>query len=390
MAKDTPKVNGAESSDKPCCCPTEATQASEQFQPWAFADSFRQNSTYRWMEGNVLSLSRNIPRVSTKLGLHDIIGSWKARWGMGRKTYRIPPGLYAVGSPSPESPVLVTANYKMSFDKLRVQLHNRDVWMLVLDTKGINVWCAAGKGTFGTDEIVGRLEQERLAEVVTHRRLILPQLGATGASAHEVKARSGWKIKYGPIRSEDLTSYFDSGMKTTPQMRQVQFSFLNRLVLIPVELVMSAKYLLIAAVCLMALSGLNSHGYSFERLWSVGSRSIMLLLMAYIAGAAVTPAMLPWLPGPAFSLKGAAAGAIAILIVLGFAFSGAAIFDHWLEAGSWILLVPAVASFLAMNFTGASTYTSQSGVRNEMRIAVPAQISVTVIGTVMWLASRFV
>ena len=64
--------------------------------------------------------------------------------------YKVDPGLYAIGNPNERSPVLVTANYKMSFDNLREALPGRDAWILVLDTRGINVWCAAGKGTFGT------------------------------------------------------------------------------------------------------------------------------------------------------------------------------------------------------------------------------------------------
>ena len=76
--------------------------------------------------------------------------------------YTVEPGLYAVGKPDERSPVLVTANYKLSFDKLRNELTGRNVWILVLDTKGINVWCSAGKGTFGTMELVGRIESTGL------------------------------------------------------------------------------------------------------------------------------------------------------------------------------------------------------------------------------------
>ena len=92
--------------------------------------------------------------------------------------YRVEPGLYAVGQPDPQSPVLVSANYKLSFDRLRCRLAGLSVWILVIDTNGINVWCAAGKGTFGADEIVRCVESSRLSEVVAHRTLIVPQLGA--------------------------------------------------------------------------------------------------------------------------------------------------------------------------------------------------------------------
>ena len=58
--------------------------------------------------------------------------------------YSVEPGLYALGQPDDSSPVLVTANYKMSFDWLQQALPNRNAWIPVGDTKGINVWCAAG------------------------------------------------------------------------------------------------------------------------------------------------------------------------------------------------------------------------------------------------------
>ena len=94
------------------------------------------------------------------------------RWGIGRNHYQVTPGLYASGTPDADSPLLVSANYKLSFDCLRAALNGESAWLLVIDTKGINVWCAAGKGTFGTDEIVHRCQATRVSELVSHRQLI--------------------------------------------------------------------------------------------------------------------------------------------------------------------------------------------------------------------------
>ena len=84
-------------------------------------------------------------------------------------SYKISPGLYAVGNPDHTSPVLVSANYKLTFDKMRKELSELDCWLLILDTKGINVWCAAGKGTFGTNELVRRISKTRLSKIVSHK-----------------------------------------------------------------------------------------------------------------------------------------------------------------------------------------------------------------------------
>ena len=90
----------------------------------------------------------------TTVSARDVWGTLGARIGIIRRDYKVAPGFYAAGSPGPQSPVLVTANYKLSFDALRHQLLGIDAWLLVIDTRGINVWCAAGKGSFSTDEVI--------------------------------------------------------------------------------------------------------------------------------------------------------------------------------------------------------------------------------------------
>lgn len=190
-----------------------------------------------WITGQLSTSVGAIATIAAKLSFQDILGTWKARWNINRMDYQVPPGLYAVGNPEATSPVLVTANYKMSFDRLRQELDGLGLWILVLDTKGINVWCAAGKGTFGTAELVNRISLVKLAEVVTHRKLILPQLGAPGVSAHEVLKNSGFKVIYGPVRAEDVREFLENGMNATPEMREVRFGIMDRLVLTPIELV---------------------------------------------------------------------------------------------------------------------------------------------------------
>jgi hypothetical protein len=129
------------------------------------------------------------------------------RWGYRRGGHRVTPGLYTIGNPTPESPVLVTANYSLSFDAVRSSLPGADGYILVLDTLGVNVWCAAGKGTFSTDEIVRRVEATRLSEVVSHRTLILPELGGPRRRRARGQAAHGLKVEYGPVRAADLPEY---------------------------------------------------------------------------------------------------------------------------------------------------------------------------------------
>ncbi len=161
--------------------------------------------------------------------------------------YQVPPGLYAVGAPSAGSPVLVSANYKLSFDHLRGVLCGRDAWILVLDTHGINV-------------------------------------------------------VYGPVRASDLPAFLDARMKAQPEMRRVLFPLRDRLVLVPVELVTGAKYALAVAAGFGLLGGLSSRGYSLASLGTTGVTSASLVLASFVGAAVLGPALLPWLPGRAFAL----------------------------------------------------------------------------------------
>lgn len=328
---------------------------------------------------------REILRVATELGLGDWLGAAKVRCGLGRTKYTVEPGLYAVGKPDGDSIVLVSANYKLSFDALRRELTGLDAWIMVLDTKGVNVWCAAGKGVFGTDEIVGRVELVELGKIVNHRKLIVPQLGAPGVAVHQVRERCGFSVIYGPIRASDIIEFVKAGNKAAPLMRQVRFSLYDRLILTPLELALTWKYLLFAAAMLFILSGLSRQGYSSALAADNAGRLVMTLLAASIGGAVLGPALLPWLPGRSFSFKGFIAG-----LFVGAMASLLKLTGSGIESVAWMFMIPAAASFLTMNFTGASTYTSLSGVKKEMRIAVPLQIIAVAIGLTVWIVGRFV
>jgi hypothetical protein len=370
--------SGSNRDDQPCCGPIVD-----------IVDTAAADTSAPWMDGVVETSIRDILRVTTDITWRDRLGAWRARWGIGRMSFRIEPGLYAVGSPTAESPVFVTANYKMSFDRLRSALKNIDGWILILDTKAVNVWCSAGKGTFGTNELVNRIGTVRLPEIVSHRRLILPQLSATGVSAHEVKKRCGFRVIYGPVRADDIPVFLNARMKATPEMRRVEFPFKDRIVLAPVEIVGHGKYGLLAMAVMFLLAGLGSDGYSLSRLFSFGLWGAILLLAAWVFGAVMTPAFLPWLPGRAFSVKGAWVGVV-LLIISGVVFSAYPhVFHSWASALAWLFIIPSVTSFLGMEFTGSSTYTSLSGVRKEMRLAVPLQIAGAAAGTILWIAGLF-
>jgi acetyl-CoA decarbonylase/synthase complex subunit gamma len=298
--------------------------------------------------------------------------------------YMVDPGLYAIGDPGAESPVFVTANYKMSFDLLRRAAAGIDAWILVLDTQGINVWCAAGKGTFGTDELVDRIEASGLSDVVSHRRLIVPQLGAPGVSAHEVRKRSGFQVVYGPVRADDLPAFLKDGLKATGRMRTKDFSFMERLALVPIEVVPAVKWALLTAAVLYIISFFVSGASASKALvWTLFA--VVSVGASILAGAVLTPLLLPWLPGRAFSTKGFSVGLLCAVCSLPL--TGALRHPGMAAVFAQLVSIPALAAYLAMNFTGASTFTSLSGVQKEMRFALPLEIGGTAAGLALWIAA---
>lgn len=339
-----------------------------------------------FLTGEVAISGVSVPQVSTELYFKDFLGAVMVRWGINRGNYKVAPGIYAVGSPDASSDVFVTANYKLSFDAVRKSLAGINGWILVLNTKGINVWCAAGKGTFGTKELVLRIKEASLDKIVSHKRIVLPQLGATGVAAHKVKEETGFNVHYGPVRASDIKRFVTEGYRADKEMRRVTFNLIDRLKLIPNDFIYGKFYLLGALAVVFLISGLSRQGLSFNGFTEEGFPAILMVFLAYISGIVITPMFLPYLPGRPFALKGFFSGLLVFLILLSLSLTGNNIF----EKASWFLIITAISSFLAMNFTGSSTYTSLSGVKKEMKYSLPVQIGFAVAGIILQIIGKLI
>ncbi len=315
-----------------------------------------------------------------KAGPADRWAHFLARCGINRSGHRVDPGLYSLGNPTKDSQVFVSANYKLSFNALRSSLAGIDCYILVLDTRGVNVWCAAGKGTFGTQELVNRVQSTKLHEVVRHRKLVLPQLGAPGVAAHEVKKRSGFRVEYGPVLAADLPDYLETHT-ATPRMRKVRFNLRERIVLIPVELI-KVLALVVVVVAVRLIFGEFLKMVPFEA------------FTAIMAGVVLFPILLPWIPTVDFATKGFILGAAAALpFALVKLFAPAPDTVYWVQAGRALAVIlewSPVTAFIALNFTGSTTFTSRSGVRREIFKYTPVMAGMFVSGIVITIALRLI
>lgn len=143
--------------------------------------------------------------------------------------HRTRPGLRAIGQPEATSPVLVTGNFTLTVRRMIETLRGRDVWLLVADSSGVNVWCAAGGGHLTHHEIIAAVRASHLAEHVSHHTLVLPQLAATGVEPHKITATTGFETRWGPARLEDIPAYLDHGCHTVKRDRFMRFPLWERM-----------------------------------------------------------------------------------------------------------------------------------------------------------------
>ena len=327
-----------------------------------------------------------VPRIKTHMGKDDLFSTFYVRCGIRRYSYTVAPGLYCIGNPDKNSEVLVTANFKLSFDHLRKYLKGINAWILVLDTKGINVWCAAGKGTFSTRELVKRIKEASLEKIVDHKRVIVPQLGATGVSSGQAKKESGFRVVYGPVRAEDLPLFLKNNRKADKKMRSVTFNLMERMILIPVEIQISLKPALITVIIAFIVSGFGPGFFSFSKALSRGMVSLAALVAGIISGTIITPALLPFIPFREFAAKGIIPGTVLGLGMIAMESSSIYSVPGYMAL---FLFTVTISSFLSMNFTGTTPFTSPSGVEKEMKRFIPVQLAAVLLSMVLWIYAAF-
>jgi NAD-dependent dihydropyrimidine dehydrogenase PreA subunit len=158
---------------------------------------------------------------------------FKTIWGLLFRLFPCPTqvGLRRVGDPGRDSPVLVTCNFHITVKRLTrlIERAGLDAWLLVADSKGVNVWCAAGGEEFNTRSVVSAVKTSGVADRVDHRRLVLPPLGASGISIDQVRRETGWSTCWGPVYAQDLPRYLAGGRRREESMRRVVYGWRERI-----------------------------------------------------------------------------------------------------------------------------------------------------------------
>lgn len=241
-----------------------------------------------------------------------LLGLWLLFFRIIPPYPKVQPGLYAVGHPDENSPVLVTGNFNLTVHRLVRAIDGQvNAWVLVADSAGINVWCAAGGGFFTAEKVIAAVKSSHLNEVVRHHALILPQLCANGVDGWRIRKETGWGVHWGPARARDIPAYLASKRKKNDKMRWVKFPLKDRLEMVTVTLGFYALLILLPVFFFwrssfwpvtFSLLGL-SYFYAVVHPWLPGRdglyKSIPLTLIA-LAGLFVYTML--WHPMPAVNL----------------------------------------------------------------------------------------
>jgi NAD-dependent dihydropyrimidine dehydrogenase PreA subunit len=137
-------------------------------------------------------------------------------------------GLIKIGSPDRNSPVFLTCNYHLTVQRVKRALESMDAYLLVANSRGINVWCSAAGGHFTNHSVISVLKTSGIEGLVDHKTVVLPQLAATGIEARDIQEKTGWKVVWGPVYARDIPLFFERKLKKTPEMRQVEFPWVQR------------------------------------------------------------------------------------------------------------------------------------------------------------------
>ncbi len=159
-------------------------------------------------------------------------------------------GLKKIGNPDKNSPVFLTCNYHLTVERVKKALKEVDAYLLVANSKGINVWCAATGGHLTNHDVISALKTSGIEDQVKHKNVILPQLAATGVETKVLQQKTGWKIIWGPVYAQDIPAFIKHNFQKTPRMREVKFPLTQR---IEIAAMWSFPFSVIASLILIPL-----------------------------------------------------------------------------------------------------------------------------------------
>lgn len=276
-----------------------------------------------------------------------------------KRTYVVEPGLYYTGARyDVTAPLLVTCNYRLTIFLLLRRLGARPVRLLVVDTDGINVWCAAGKGVFANRAILAQLDRYDRSVLTREKwlKLVLPKFAMAGVDLRGLR-RERIRPIIGPLYAKDLPGYLDNPPLRDRNDERVVFGWQMR----GFSWLPGFKQMFGWSLMLV-IAFLPAH-------WLWGSPVPVGLLAISLFIATAYPFLFPYLPGDGFAPKGLFLGTVTAAGLVGAATLGL-VPAATLPAS--VLFAVATALLFGLSYTGNSAVSNYTKVRKETaRFFVP-------------------
>ena len=139
-----------------------------------------------------------------------------------------PVALYKVNNPNRNSPVIVTGNYELTVRRVAKALRKLNCWLLICDSRCINVWCSSLSGHFSEKNIIHAIELTNLSGYVSNKKIILPQLCAPGVDIKLIRQKTGFSPVFGPIYIENIKDFLNKNREES-ELRKVRFGLRQRI-----------------------------------------------------------------------------------------------------------------------------------------------------------------
>lgn len=293
----------------------------------------------------------DLQQLPLSLGLPDYTKAFISWVFLFMRLFSVRPGYYFTGQKDENSPLLVTCNNFLTVFLLARRIAGRSVRLLIINTNGINVWCAAGEGKFSAAEIIDKAMRVRLLKEGQKTDMILPKLCLSGVRLSDLR-KAGIRPIIGPMYAKDVPEYLDKGEFDDRINDRFQFRLQSRSFTALPTAVQFFYYFL---------------GVYVLTFWTLSSTVIWVATgLAFLY-----PVLFPFLPGKQFAVKGISLGLIASILPAVFFYTGSFNLEHFLF---WILFIIATLIFIGLSYTGNSPISNHALVKKETVRFLPVVI----------------
>jgi len=130
-----------------------------------------------------------------------------------QKPIQVQPGVYEINSPNPESPVLVTTNFSITYFSVanEVEGSGMPAWLMVADAEGMSVLTAWAAGKFDAERIAKSIKTFNVPDKVSRKRLVIP--GHVAVLSGELEGElPDWEIRVGPREAVDIPKFLKQAL----------------------------------------------------------------------------------------------------------------------------------------------------------------------------------